>query len=38
MIRSLVDGDPERVTIDMPVELVCEKINDEITLPRFRPA
>jgi uncharacterized OB-fold protein len=38
MISSLVGGDPERVAIDMPVELVCEKINDEITLPRFRPA
>jgi uncharacterized OB-fold protein len=38
MISSLVGGDPERVTIGMPVQLVCEKINDEITLPRFRPA
>jgi uncharacterized protein len=38
MISSLVGGDPERVTFDMPVVLVCEKINDEITLPRFKPA
>ena len=38
MISSLVGGDPERVTIDMPVRLVFERINDEITLPRFRPA
>jgi len=38
MISSLVSGDPERVTIDMPVRLVCERLNDEITLPLFRPA
>ena len=38
MISSLMGGDPERVTIDMPVRLVFERINDEITLPRFRPA
>ena len=38
MVSSLVGGDPEKVTIDMPVVLVCEKIDDEITLPRFRPA
>jgi uncharacterized OB-fold protein len=38
MVSSLVGGDPEKVTIDMPVELVCERINDEITLPRFKPA
>ena len=27
-----------KVTFDMPVQLVCEQINDEITLPRFKPA
>ena len=37
MISSLVGGDPERVTFDIPV-VVCEKINDEIALPRFKPA
>ena len=38
MVSSLVGGDPEKVTIDMPVVLVCEKITEEVTLPRFRPA
>jgi uncharacterized OB-fold protein len=38
MVSSLVGGDPAKVTIDMPVQLVCERINDEITLPRFKPA
>ena len=38
MISSLVGADPEKVSFDMPVELVCEKMSDEITLPRFRPA
>jgi uncharacterized OB-fold protein len=38
MISSLVEGDPQNVTFDMPVELVCEKVNEEISLPRFRPA
>ena len=37
MISSLAGGDPESVTFDMPVELVCEKLSDEISLPRFRP-
>src|SRR5262245_31334593 len=38
MISSLVGGDPEKVTFDMPVQLVCEKVSDEIALPRFKPA
>lgn len=38
MISSLVEGDPAAVTFDMAVELVCERVNDEVTLPRFRPA
>ena len=38
MISSLVDGDPMRVTFDMPVELVCEAVDDATVLPRFRPA
>jgi len=38
MISSLTGANPASVTFDMPVELVCEKMSDEITLPRFRPA
>jgi len=36
MVSSLVDGDPGAVHFDMAVELVCERVNDEVTLPRFR--
>ncbi len=36
MVSSFVGGDPEGVTFDMAVELVCEPITDEISLPRFR--
>ncbi len=38
MISSLVEGDAEKVVFDMPVQLVCEKVTDDITLPRFKPA
>lgn len=38
MISSLTGANPESVTFDMPVELVCEKLSDEIALPRFKPA
>lgn len=37
MISSLVEADPMSVQFDMPVELVCEAINDQFALPRFRP-
>ena len=36
MISSLVDGDPDAVAIGMDVEVVCERIDDNVTLPRFR--
>jgi len=38
MISSLVDADPATLEFDMKVELVCEPVNDQIVLPRFRPA
>jgi hypothetical protein len=25
------------VQFDMPVELACEAVNDQVVLPRFRP-
>jgi uncharacterized OB-fold protein len=34
---TLVDCSTERIAIDMPVEVVFDRINDEITLPKFRP-
>jgi uncharacterized OB-fold protein len=38
MISTFTGGKPDEVTFDMPVELICEKVTDEITLPRFRRA
>ena len=37
MISSLVDADPAALRFDMPVQLVCEPVNDQVVLPRFRP-
>jgi hypothetical protein len=37
VISSLVEGDPAAVEFEMAVELVCERVSDEVTLPRFRP-
>lgn len=37
MISSMVDVAVEDVGFDMKVEMVVEPINDEISLPRFRP-
>ena len=40
MMTSIVDcpQTPEALVLDMPVEVVFEKIDDEISLPLFRPA
>jgi len=38
MLSNIVDCDPYEVKCDMPVEVVFEKLNDEITLPKFKPA
>lgn len=32
-----VEPDPEKIVCDTPVEVVFDAIDDEITLPRFRP-
>jgi uncharacterized OB-fold protein len=29
---------PEALVLDMPLEVSFEKVNDEITLPQFKPA
>jgi uncharacterized OB-fold protein len=36
MISSLVGADPMTVDFDMAVELVCEQVDNEVVLPRFR--
>jgi uncharacterized OB-fold protein len=33
-----VEPDPAQLRCDMPVEVVFEPLDDDITLPRFRPA
>lgn len=38
MISSYTGGSVDDVTFDMEVELVCEPVSDEISLPRFRKA
>ena len=38
MISTYSGGRPEEVTFDMDVMLVCEKIDEDVTLPRFRRA
>jgi hypothetical protein len=40
MMSNLVgiEPDPKRIACDMPVEIVFEKLTDEITLPLFKPA
>jgi uncharacterized protein len=38
MLGELVDVDPATVSIGLPVELALTKIDDELTLPFWRPA
>lgn len=33
-----IEPDPKIITCDMPVEVVFEKLTDEITIPLFQPA
>jgi uncharacterized OB-fold protein len=34
---NLVDCSNDQIHIGMPVEVVFEKVNEEVTLPKFRP-
>jgi uncharacterized OB-fold protein len=36
MMSNIVDCDPEKVRCDEPVTVVFEKVNEQITLPKFR--
>lgn len=40
MMTNIVDCEqtPEALELDMPLEVVFEKVSDTITLPKFRPA
>ena len=33
-----VEADPAKLRCDMPVEVVFQKLTDEVTLPLFQPA
>lgn len=37
MLSNVVECDPKEVQCEMPVEVTFEKINEECTLPKFRP-
>lgn len=37
MISNLVGVKPHEITIGMPVEVVFERVSDDITLPKFKP-
>jgi uncharacterized OB-fold protein len=36
LTSNLVDCPPETIAIGLPVEVVFERVSDEITLPKFR--
>lgn len=38
MLSNIVGCEPEEVYCEMPVEVTFEKLNEEFTLPKFKPA
>ena len=38
MVSNLVDCDNDKIEIGMPVEVLFEKVSEDVTLPKFRPA
>ncbi len=38
MTSNVIGIEPSKVKCGMPVEVVFDKLSDEVTLPRFRPA
>jgi uncharacterized protein len=38
MTSNVVGIEPSKVKCGMPVEVIFEKLSDEVTLPKFRPA
>lgn len=37
MLSNIINCNPDDVECDMPVEVTFEKLDDEFTLPKFRP-
>jgi uncharacterized OB-fold protein len=38
MLSNIVDCDYEKLSCDLPVEVLFEKVTPDVTLPKFRPA
>ena len=38
MLSNIVECDHEKLACDMPVEVVFEELDEEFTLPKFRPS
>ena len=38
IVSNIVDCDPKKIKVGMPVRVVFENVTDEITLPKFKPA
>jgi uncharacterized OB-fold protein len=38
MLTNIVGCDPYQVRCDMPVQVTFEKLDDEFSLPKFRPS
>jgi uncharacterized OB-fold protein len=38
MLSNIVGCDHENLACDMPVEVVFEELDEEFTLPKFRPS
>jgi uncharacterized OB-fold protein len=36
MVSNLIDTEPDEIAVDQRVEVVFEKVDDELTLPKFR--
>jgi uncharacterized OB-fold protein len=36
LMSNLVDADPEAISIGLEVEAIFERVDDELTLPKFR--
>lgn len=37
MLSNIIECDQDKLTFEMPVEVVFERLNDEFVLPKFRP-
>ena len=36
LLSHVIDTPPDQLEMEMPVEVVFEKVNDDVTLPKFR--